>query len=761
MTVHQSPSSRPRRPVAWLQVLLVAANLVVLILLGLALYRTSTVRPPAPPVVTIVVSPTPQSSPTSEPSRVVTPTATPFDRGGAVAFTLRRDGNADIYALNEATHELVRLTRHPAEDRDSAWSPDGRMLAFASQRGGNWDVYLLDLEGGTLIRLTRDQGFDAGPDWSPDGSQIAFESYRDGNLDVYVMDADGGNARRLTTAAAPDYSPAWSPDGRMIAFTSWRDGNQDVFLHILGGEGGGTEINLTNSRDADEADPVWSPAGNQLAYTVGRAGYTIVQASTLEWHTEGITLTETVLYLSSTDPVGSVSSPTWAPDGQAVAAVHRRGAWSNLIASNLYGWGLSQQVYSAEALVDDPVWGAVAMSARAITHMRAEGPADSPPLYTESVQSPSPSGPPSRPVYLQDVNGGDDQLQLSDQVDDSFNALRERVLEQTGWDYLSILNGAWQPIDQPPRLGQSRTNWHVCGRAIEVNQEVYEPDHRLIQLVREDVGNQTWWRVFLQVVQQDGSMGEPLRVAPWNLSAREDGGTAVAQGGQLLDEVPAGYYADFTTLAAEYGWERVPALYRWRNFWPDIRWWLFRKTDQLAWKECMLELYGLEEIETAFGPIPEGTVVPIATPPAPLQPRPVSRPRATRSPHPFTCAVTYRVPEYDNPWSGVAGHVQDLNGNPLPGYYAQVECPGAGVLTSRAGGDQRFNRFYGSEAAWEQACNPTAFQAMEVRVQLFNDRPDADGTYQAVSGMVIVELLGNRSGSLGFVVCTLNWGEWR
>ena len=155
------------------------------------------------------------------------------------------------------------------------------------------------------------------------------------------------------------------------------------------------------------------------------------------------------------------------------------------------------------------------------------------------------------------------------------------------------------------------------------------------------------------------------------------------------------------------------------------------------------------------------TPSPTPTPTATLTPTLAPTPRATRSPQPFTCEVTYRSPEYDNPWSGVAGYVQDQDGNPLPGYYAQVECPGAGVLTSRAGEDERFNRFYGSEAAWEQACNPTAFQAMEIRMQLFNDRPDADGTYRPVSDRVIVELLGNRSGSLGFVVCTLNWEGWQ
>jgi TolB protein len=207
------------------------------------------------------------------------------------------------------------------------------------------------------------------------------------------------------------------------------------------------------------------------------------------------------------------------------------------------------------------------------------------------------------------VNGADDRAQLSERVDDSFEALRRRVVEETGWRYLSILGSAWRPMDHTPRPGQSRRSWHVCGRAIDVNQDFYDRDDQLIQLVREDVGNETYWRVFIEASEQDGSMGEPLRVAPWDLKAREEeDSTAAVQGGRPLEKVPSGYYVDFTTLAADYGWERVAALYRWRHFWPDIEWWHFQKRDGMEWWQCMLEIYEPEEIEESFGPIPAGVM---------------------------------------------------------------------------------------------------------------------------------------------------------
>lgn len=579
---------------------LVTANLLVLALLGVALYRTGAALIAQPPLVTVLVSATPGPSPTAG------PTPTPFGSGGAVAFTVRRNGNTDIYAINQTTREVIRLTSDAAEDRDPAWSPDGQALAFASRRSRNWDVYLLDLEGGALIRLTRDPGFDAHPTWSPDGSRIAYESYRDGNLDVYVMDSAGRNVRRLTTNPAPDHSPTWSPDGTAIAFVSYRDGNQDIYLYVLEGALAGTEVNVTNSPNTNETHPGWSPDGTRLAYTIGQGVQSTIQVSTLEWRTSDVDgEPQTTLHLSSSTLFGSGSSPTWAPDGQGVVTVYRVGQRSYLIASSLYGWALSQEVYSAEAPIDDPAWGATPVSPRAIARARMAEPATDTPLYTEFVQPAPVSGPPHQLVYLADINGADDEARLSDRVDDSFDALRQRVLEETGWDYLAILGSTWRSMNHTPRPGQSRMSWHVCGRAIDIDQDYYDRDDQLVQLAREDVGNETYWRVFIRTAQQDGSMGEPLRVAPWDLRAREEEGTAGAQGGRWLDEVPSGYYVDFTTLAADYGWERVAALYRWRYYWPDIEWWHFQRSDDLTWWQCMLELFEPEEIEASFGTIPE------------------------------------------------------------------------------------------------------------------------------------------------------------
>jgi TolB protein len=585
-----------------LLVLLILGNLAVVALLTAGLYRASVapVAPPSPLLVPVIATASPDPSPTHGPPPTPGPTATPFGSGGAIAFTLRRNGNADVYALNQTDRQLVRLTYDPAEDREPAWSPDGNYIAFASNRAHNWDIYLLDLLSGRLIRLTRDPAFDANPAWSPDGNWIAFESYRRGNLDIYVMSTDGQRPRRITIDPAPNYEPAWSPDSRAIAYTTFHDGTKDIHVQLIDGDG--EVINVTQSPDLDEDEPAWSPDGTQLAYASGPRGNPSIQVTTFDWNTLTADQVQTELF-------GAGTSPAWAPDGQSLVYAYERGEHHHIVAANMTGWALFHEVYRVGDPLDDLAWTSLPLSPRIVARAQADAPSEQPSFYVEVVQPTPRAGPPYKLVQLpnvrdQDNDTGDHEAFLSDRVNESFNALRQRMIEESGWDYLANLGTTQLPMTYTPHSGHSRMSWYVCGRAIGLNQEAYTRTLSQIELVREDEGNVTYWRVFIRAAEQDGSMGEPLRTGVWDLNARQENGRAMVEGGELKERIPSGYYVDFTTLAGDYGWERVPAMWRWRYFWPDIRWWRFRKTDNLTWWECMLEVFRPREIEAAFGPIP-------------------------------------------------------------------------------------------------------------------------------------------------------------
>jgi TolB protein len=573
-----------------LVLLLVLGNLTALALLGVALYQATTMPTNASPSQAPGI-PTPAPEPSATPG----PTATPLGSGGAIAFSLRRNGNTDIYALNQRDRQLVRLTHHPAEDRSPAWSPDGDYIAFASNRAGNWDIYLLDLVSGALIRLTHHLDFDANPSWSPDGQWIAFETYRHGNLDIYLMSTEGEQLRAITTDPAPDYAPDWAPDNRAIAFTSLRDGSKDIYLRLLSDSY--ETRNLTQSPDVNEDSPAWSVDGGRLAYVSGPQSRTSVQVTRFDWGTLTADQTETEFF-------GTGAAPAWAPDGTGLGYVYQRGERSHLVVASMASWALFHEVYNTEGQLGELAWTDTPLSPRVVARAQEAAPDSEPPFYTEVTQATPATGAPYALIPLPGVDSEDGESLLSDRVNDSFNALRRRVAEETGWDYLAELDSSWIPLTYEPPSGQSRKSWHLCGRAFALNQAGYGGDAPQVELVREDIGTATYWRVFFRASPGERHMGEPLRSLPWDLDAREEGGQAAVNGGAPREHVPAGYYVDFTARARDYGWERVPAQWRWRQFWPDIQWWEFRNTGELTWWDCMLEVHEPEEIESAFGPIP-------------------------------------------------------------------------------------------------------------------------------------------------------------
>jgi len=514
---------------------------------------------------------------------------TPVGSGGTLAFSMRHNGNSDIYLLSQNDGELLRLTYDPDDDRDPAWSPDGRFLAYASRRAQGWDLYTMELSTGTILRITRSPDFEAAPTWSPDGRWLAYEGYHDGNLDVYILNVESGQGQRVTQDPAPDYSPAWSPDGRHVAFVSYRDQNKDLFILSLDD---GTVVNLTNTPDQDEDFPAWSPAGEYLAYSVGVAGAETVWRIPFDLDAAARGELRPMLF-------GIGQKPAWSPDGQALAFVFRQEATSYLLAADTRGWALAQEGYSSADAIDTPDWHAGTLATDFIADLKSRARETEPPIYTELLLSEKSSV--YQLVNLPDVNNSDSAELLSDRVNDSYNALRKRIEVETGWDYLSILGDSWRPMNHTPRPGQGRISWHVCGRAVDINQGYLRAG--TIELVKETIGGVTYWRVYIKTQSQDGRLGEPLRVAPWDLDARSKGGLATANGGELK-AIPEGYYIDFTTIALDYGWERRNALSNWRTSYFDIEWWHFQKTEGMSWYACMIEMYPEEEILASYGILP-------------------------------------------------------------------------------------------------------------------------------------------------------------
>jgi TolB protein len=99
-----------------------------------------------------------------------------------------------LFKVNSNGGNYTRLTNHSS---DTAPAGFGTRVIFMSARDGNWEVYAINQDGSGLRRLSNNGAQDGLPTWSPDGKTIAFVSNRGGSWAIWAMDANGNNQRKL------------------------------------------------------------------------------------------------------------------------------------------------------------------------------------------------------------------------------------------------------------------------------------------------------------------------------------------------------------------------------------------------------------------------------------------------------------------------------------------------------------------------------------------------------------------------------------
>lgn len=580
----------PRFPRRGLAVLFpIAGMLCAATTIAAAFAANASVAPNASQT-TAVASATAQDAAAATPAEAGQPDPSPW---GSLVLDAREGGWDRLWAFSPGAAGLAPLVSGEWNDQQPAAAPDGSAIAFASDRDGAWDIYVLDLPTGAVRRVTETPAYEGWPSWSPDGRWLAVESYADGDLDIWVLSVDGSSPPiQLTNEAGADTSPAWDPRGRRIAFISDRSGQPDLYLADLDIPDEDRIRNLTQTTEAAERDPAFSPSGNSLAYASTADGIDRL----LVMDIAGGTVAE----------IGQGVAPTWSPDGRMVAASIRAAnrAWSAFYPVEP-GGGMP------------PALPSIAASQRA---------AWLPDRGWAAASAVPPASQVSRPAeelaradleVLGGVQPGN--AKLSERAVLAFFGLRERAATRAGWDLLSKLAYAFVGVNDPLPPGWENQSWLQTGRAFAFAIEPYRAGW--VEIVREDVGSETYWRVYLRAARQDGSAGEPLRESSWDLDARYRGEAPLYdQGGAPKPAIPSGYYFDLTSLAADFGFERLPALSNWRRYYPGARFNEFALRQGLSWEQAMLELYP---------PAAMATPTPFRTPT--LTPTPTLRPTGTPS----------------------------------------------------------------------------------------------------------------------------------
>ena len=152
------------------------------------------------------------------------------------------------------------------------------------------------------VRPITFSGNDFSPSVSPDGRTIAFVSAREGVFQIWLKQIATGSETVLTQGP-DDILPHFSPDGAWVMFIHNRAAYR---IPSIGGE---PRKLLDNIDDAG-----WSPDGRQIAFVrFENAGTKIGIASVPEGRSQIIHAVDNLF----------LRSPSWSPDGTAIALVPR------------------------------------------------------------------------------------------------------------------------------------------------------------------------------------------------------------------------------------------------------------------------------------------------------------------------------------------------------------------------------------------------------------------------------------------------------
>jgi len=539
-------------------------------------------------------TPTPTPAPTAR--QEYTPTPEIFantSQFGILVLSIREGKDAHLFVYqpfldNEngsgySALPITRITSGPHQDIAPSISPDGTKIAFSSNRDGPWDIYIFNLLSGEIRRYTETQAYDGNPTWSPDGKWLAYESYQINNLDILIQDLDQTSGPiSLTNHPAADYAPNWSGQGRKISFISTRNGSQEIWYADLDSPQDDKAVRVPGLPGMEIKHPTWTADGRYLTWSV----------VTYEGN-------HTLLTWDSTHPeldpilTGSGDWPLWSGGGEILYT-----ALNNPYDTYLTAYpGFQDQNQVMMPAVKLP--GSLEGISWAKQISLAALPDDDPDLKPTPLWKPAPhqedssSDTKDKLIQLRNLDAPSPYF-IQDALS-TFSPLRQETRNLAGWDFLSTLENAYTPLDKPIEPGVN-LDWLFTGRGMTIN-DIPRLAGWLVVL-KEDFGDQTFWRVYIRTSDQQGLQGKPLQRYPWDFNARYSGNNAdYENGGSIAQTIPAGYWLDFTELAAAYGWKRFPSETYWQFSESASRYQYFAFTQDLSLRTALLQLYPLESIQ--------------------------------------------------------------------------------------------------------------------------------------------------------------------
>lgn len=194
------------------------------------------------------------------------------------------------------------------EDRDLAFSPDGRWLAIARRFSNiSEDIFIRDLASASEKRLTHGLEDIRGLSWTPDGQSLVFATEDSGSRNGFIIDIETTHIQSFDVEGM-SYPSSVSEEGELV-YHQYRRQFQMAYFS-LGESVPGSLFPLLYS-SISHRNPDYSPEAKRIVFVSSETGYNEIWASDingkkLEQHT----------HLKS-----RVAYPRWSPDGSKIAFI--------------------------------------------------------------------------------------------------------------------------------------------------------------------------------------------------------------------------------------------------------------------------------------------------------------------------------------------------------------------------------------------------------------------------------------------------------
>ena len=289
--------------------------------------------------------------------------------GKFISFTSNLLGNLDIYlvqvtsdgVLDTNTANLIYATNphnltqsNTTDDKQSNWSPDGRVLVFARTNGNVQEIYAFFFNADGSIDpgvapnprqlFSSDTCWDNNPSFSPDGARLIWDRRYDNNSpagvdladsrDLMIGDVSGTgnnfqvqNIRKiLFTVPGDEYNPKWSPRisvGR-VAYeyqTSATATDHDVW--IIDPNNSSNNVNFYNPNNSGY--PAWAPACDRIIFESDKSTADFWKIVSLSYPTNNGQPADVAAEANI-----HLRYPTWLPNGGLISYIKFTGTNGNI-----------------------------------------------------------------------------------------------------------------------------------------------------------------------------------------------------------------------------------------------------------------------------------------------------------------------------------------------------------------------------------------------------------------------------------------------